>query len=51
MQDQDREFLLSIFLMEAWDTLATLEDGLGRLRDPDVSTAVVEPLLVVSHRL
>src|SRR5262245_3285483 len=51
MPDQDREFLLSIFLMEAWDTLATLEDGLGGLRGPGVTTAVVEPLLVVSHRL
>ncbi len=51
MSDHDREFLLSIFLMEAWDTLATLEDGLGRLRGPEVSTVVVEPLLVVSHRL
>src|SRR5262249_55279332 len=48
---QEREFLLSIFLMEAWDTLATLEDGLGRLRAPEVTPAVVEPLLVVSHRL
>jgi chemosensory pili system protein ChpA (sensor histidine kinase/response regulator) len=51
MPDKDREFLLSVFLMEAWDTLATLEDGLGRLRAPEVSTATVEPLLVVSHRL
>src|SRR5262249_38202419 len=48
---QEREFLLSIFLMEAWDTLATLEDGLGRLRSPRASPAVVEPLLVVTHRL
>jgi chemosensory pili system protein ChpA (sensor histidine kinase/response regulator) len=51
MPDQDREFLLSIFLMEAWDTLATLEDGLGRLRGPEVTMVAVEPLLVVSHRL
>jgi chemosensory pili system protein ChpA (sensor histidine kinase/response regulator) len=48
----DREFLLSIFLMEAWDTLATLEDGLVRLRDPGGPTAKgLEPLVVVSHRL
>ncbi|HEV8307635.1 MAG TPA: Hpt domain-containing protein [Methylomirabilota bacterium] len=49
---QDREFLLSIFLMEAWDTLATLEDGLGRLREPrEMTAAGLEPLSVVSHRL
>ena len=48
MTDQpDREFLLSIFLMEAWDTVFILEDGA-----PGLSTgADVEPLLLVAHRL
>jgi chemosensory pili system protein ChpA (sensor histidine kinase/response regulator) len=43
--------LLGIFLMEAWDSLATLEDGLDRLRDPEVSAQTVRPLVVVTHRL
>lgn len=43
----DREFLLSIFLMEAWDTVSTLEEGAGSLREG----GDVEPLLVVTHRL
>ncbi|MBI4013432.1 MAG: Hpt domain-containing protein [Candidatus Rokubacteria bacterium] len=47
----DREFLLGIFLMEAWDSLATLEDGVGRLRGAEPGAGAVEPLLVVSHRL
>ncbi len=48
----DREFLLSIFLMEAWDTLATLEDGLGRLRQAQgPGPKGLESLVVVSHRL
>ncbi len=47
----DREFLLGIFLMEAWDSLATLEDGVGRLRGAEPAESVLEPLLVVSHRL
>src|SRR5262249_53976146 len=43
--------LLSIFLMEAWDSLATLEDGVDRLRAPAVTARELEPLLVVTHRL
>jgi len=27
----DQEFLRSIFLMEAWDTLVAIEDGMARL--------------------
>mgnify|MGYP003694485601 CR=1 FL=1 len=30
--DGDRQFLLSVFLMEAWDTLAAVEEGLATLR-------------------
>jgi chemosensory pili system protein ChpA (sensor histidine kinase/response regulator) len=45
----DQDFLRSIFLMEAWDTLASLEDGVTRL------AAGAEPawddLFVVTHRL
>jgi chemosensory pili system protein ChpA (sensor histidine kinase/response regulator) len=43
--------LLGIFLMEAWDSVATLEDGLDRLRGPEVAAATVRPLVVVTHRL
>lgn len=46
-EQPDREFLLSIFLMEAWDTVSTLEEGAGSLR----GGGDVEPLLVVTHRL
>jgi chemotaxis protein histidine kinase CheA len=50
--DGDRGFLLSIFLMEAWDTVGHLEDSLGRLReDPEAAAAALDPLLVVTHRL
>ena len=31
VEPADQEFLRSIFLMEAWDTLAAIEDGIGRL--------------------
>src|SRR5437899_180922 len=37
--------------MEAWDTLAAVEDGLATLRSPADSTAVIEHLAVVTHRL
>src|SRR5207247_3235928 len=49
--DGDRQFLLSVFLMEAWDTLAAVEDGLATLRSPADPTAVIEHLAVVTHRL
>ena len=49
VEPTDQEFLRSIFLMEAWDTLAAIEDGIGRL------AAGAEPawdeLFVVTHRL
>jgi chemotaxis protein histidine kinase CheA len=49
VESADQEFLRSIFLMEAWDTLAAIEDGIGRL------AAGVEPawdeLFLVTHRL
>ena len=51
MADGDRQFLLSVFLMEAWDTLAAVEDGLAALRHAPDPTAVIEHLTVVTHRL
>jgi chemosensory pili system protein ChpA (sensor histidine kinase/response regulator) len=46
-EQPERELLLSIFLMEAWDTVSILEDGA-----PGLPTGGdVEPLLVVAHRL
>src|SRR5262249_32961027 len=39
--DGDRQFLLSVFLMEAWDTLAAVEDGLAALgRAPGEATTL-----------
>ena len=50
MADQaDQEFIRSIFLMEAWDTLVALEEGVGALHAGRAGD--VEPLLVVTHRL
>ncbi len=51
MADGDRQFLLSVFLMEAWDTLAAVEDGLATLRSSPDSSGAVEHLAVVTHRL
>src|SRR5581483_8965548 len=42
---RDREFLVSVFLMEAWDTVAAVEDLLAR------GSAAREDLVVVTHRL
>src|SRR5688500_6993550 len=47
----DQEMLRSIFLMEAWDTLVALEQGVGALCGQPVSAEGVEALLVVTHRL
>jgi chemosensory pili system protein ChpA (sensor histidine kinase/response regulator) len=49
--DGDRQFLLSVFLMEAWDTLAAVEDGLATLRHSPDAPGVLEHLVVVTHRL
>jgi chemosensory pili system protein ChpA (sensor histidine kinase/response regulator) len=43
----DHEFLLSVFLMEAWDTLAAVEQRLAQPPTPDA----LEDLRVVTHRL
>ncbi|HEY3065137.1 MAG TPA: response regulator [Methylomirabilota bacterium] len=49
----DADFLLSIFLMEAWETVSALEDGLPQLESAGDATvgATLQPLLVVTHRL
>jgi chemosensory pili system protein ChpA (sensor histidine kinase/response regulator) len=49
--DGDRQFLLSVFLMEAWDTLAAVEDGLTALGHVPREAATLENLAVVTHRL
>jgi chemosensory pili system protein ChpA (sensor histidine kinase/response regulator) len=52
LEDQDSEFILSIFLMEAWDTVAAVEEGGRRLASGEpVSPSVLDPLVVVAHRL
>ena len=52
LEDQDSEFILSIFLMEAWDTVATVEEGARRLGGGEPpSSGVIDPLVVVTHRL
>ncbi|HUF91543.1 MAG TPA: response regulator [Candidatus Limnocylindria bacterium] len=47
----DQDFLRSIFLMEAWDTLAALEGGAGALCLEPVTAERAEALFVVTHRL
>ena len=52
LEDQDSEFILSIFLMEAWDTVASVEDGMRRLEGGEPpSSGMIDPLVVVAHRL
>ncbi|HET7876915.1 MAG TPA: response regulator [Methylomirabilota bacterium] len=51
-EQREREFLLGIFLMEAWDTAGTLEEGIARLPEGRGALAgAVAPLLIVAHRL
>jgi hypothetical protein len=52
LEDQDSEFILGIFLMEAWDTVAAVEEGVRRLAAGEaVSSGVLDPLVIVAHRL
>ncbi len=46
VEPADREFLRSIFLMEAWETVAALEDGAAA-----AARGELDALYVVSHRL
>src|SRR5882672_750936 len=52
LEEQDNEFILGIFLMEAWETVAAVEEGVRRLAAGEPpSPELVTPLVVVSHRL
>ena len=51
MSDQEREFLRGIFLMEAWDTVSTVEEGLPSLLVAAPSREALAPMVVVAHRL
>ena len=51
MGESDWEFLRGIFLMEAWDTVATVEEGLPRLLEPEPPEDALASLVVVAHRL
>src|SRR5919108_2009242 len=46
VEPADREFLHSIFLMEAWETVAALEDGAAA-----AARGELDALYVVAHRL
>ncbi len=49
---RERELLLGIFLMEAWDTAGAIEEGLGLLASAEAPTeAALATLVVFSHRL
>jgi chemosensory pili system protein ChpA (sensor histidine kinase/response regulator) len=49
---RERELLLGIFLMEAWDTAGALEEGLGLLTAAEApSHESLSPLVVFAHRL
>lgn len=48
----DADFLRSVFLMEAWDTLAALEQDLPAFTDPaPVPRDIAERVLIGGHRL
>jgi chemosensory pili system protein ChpA (sensor histidine kinase/response regulator) len=48
----DAAFLLSVFAMEAWDTVATIEASLAEVGGPTApSVEDVAPLRIVAHRL
>ncbi|HEX7788760.1 MAG TPA: Hpt domain-containing protein, partial [Methylomirabilota bacterium] len=49
---RERELLLGIFLMEAWDTAGALEENLGLLTGTEApSPESLSPLAVFAHRL
>ena len=49
---RERELMLGIFLMEAWDTAGALEDGVDQLTGAETPTAEsFAPLVVLAHRL
>ena len=49
---RERELMLGIFLMEAWDTAGALEEGVDQLTGAEAATAEsLAPLVVLAHRL
>jgi chemosensory pili system protein ChpA (sensor histidine kinase/response regulator) len=49
---RERELMLGIFLMEAWDTAGALEEGLDQLTGAEAPAAeALAPLVVLAHRL
>ena len=49
---RERELMLGIFLMEAWDTAGALEEGVDQLTGAETPTAEsLTPLVVLAHRL
>jgi chemosensory pili system protein ChpA (sensor histidine kinase/response regulator) len=51
-EQRERELLLGIFLMEAWDTAGALEEGHGLLTEAAAPTEdALAPLVVFAHRL
>ena len=49
VESADQEFLRSIFLMEAWDSLAAIEDGVTRMATG--AEPAWDELFLVTHRL
>jgi len=49
VEPTDQEFLRSLFLMEAWDTLAAIEKGIGCLAGGE--EPAWDDLFIVTHRL
>ena len=49
---RERELLLGIFLMEAWDTAGSLEEGLPQLTAVEApAKGTMAPLVLLAHRL
>ena len=49
---RERELMLGIFLMEAWDTAGALEEGLDQLTGAEApAVEALAPLVVLAHRL
>jgi len=49
---RERELMLGIFLMEAWDTAGALEEGLDQLTGAEAPAAeALAPFAVLAHRL
>jgi len=50
VENQDSGLILSTFLIKAWDTVATIEEGARRLAVGEpVSSGVLDPLVVTAR--